>query len=325
MKICFDYLMAAHCAETINNHKLVLLCIIKAYQECIPFLEQGFYSPILIKILLRCHSCLQLHATEFEEERVKGLADFLVPITYYLVDQLLKKENSDSNALIGKIFQETTSLINITSSSVDTRILSSATIESNLIGYNFKIPQAKAKKGSSNFYADFGYHGVLALGKSVSAGLQARKLFDLFFEQLEITMVKYKIQMPNADLQKKMLTSRRSLDTITSLKDIYGLFLLAGPEAVIQELLRFKKNPRYVEIVSEVIHWSFEKEWYDPAIRFSYDLEDFLDKRTQSILHMEDLKDDASHDRKEIIVKRKKRPLFTIGLKNLDAIKQSGA
>ena len=322
MKICFDFLLAAQCAKSIKNHKIELLCIIKAYQECIPFLEQGLYSPILLKILLQCHSGLQMHASEFEGDRVKGLADFLVPVTYYLVDQLLKTEDPASNSLIGKIFQETTALINISTSSVDTRILSSASIESNLIGYNFKIPPVKTKKASSHYYADYGYHSVLALGKSVSAGLQVRRLFDVFFEQLELVMIKYKIPMPSADLQKKMMTSKRSLDTTTSLKDIYGLFLLSGPEIVIQELAKFKKNPRYVEILSEVIQWSFEKDLFDPAIRFSYDLEDLVDKRTQAMLHMQELIDDANHDRKEIIVKRKKRPLFAIGQKNMDALKQ---
>ena len=134
-------------------------------------------------------------------------------------------------------------------------------------------------------------------------------------------MIKYKIQAGNNEAAKK-ISPKRVLDSITSLKDIYCLFLLCGPEGVIQELARFKKNPRYTEIISEIIQWCFEKDLYDAAVRFSYDLEDWIDKRNQSILHMQELVDDSAHDRKEIVVKRKRHHLFTVSQKKIELVKQ---
>ena len=67
-----------------------------------------------------------------------------------------------------------------------------------------------------------------------------------------------------------------------------------------------------MEIVSELITWCVEKENFDAAIKISNEVEDWVDKRTQTILRMDELLEDVATQKRDIIFKRRKRSLFWV-------------
>ena len=123
-------------------------------------------------------------------------------------------------------------------------------------------------------------------------------------------------QKPNTPEEPKVetrpiLAPRRILEQQTTLKDIYATFFTCGPEWTLQELSRFKKNPRYLEFAAHVLEWAFSRESFEHVVRFSNEIEDWLDKRAQTFGKWEDVLG-PGEGYKEILIKRKKRNLFAL-------------
>eukprot|EP00842_Homolaphlyctis_polyrhiza_P000831 jgi/Hompol1/1749/HPOL_000005-RA len=95
-----------------------------------------------------------------------------------------------------------------------------------------------------------------------------------------------------------------------------------------QELIRFKKNPRYVEIVTRIVEWCLDRDLVEAALRISADTEDWLDKRTQTIVQM-DMMADEGDTKREVVIKRRKRHLFATDkkliLENVKSTKAAAA
>ncbi|KAI8900663.1 hypothetical protein BC833DRAFT_618315 [Globomyces pollinis-pini] len=328
LKFCQHLLICIDCLDYAEIPRLAMLCVIKIHQQLQPFLYNDINNPFIVHTLLKCHKILLERSNAFDNDRSKGLREILVPISYHLVRALIAFGNI---ALAAQVSFDAVSLITISTYSADNKIVNSNTIETTNLGYVYKPHKGKSKRGSTNYLLEFGYHGKLAVIKPAKTGLPFnRKQFDIFYEHMEVLMAKYKAIAPSQldnPQAKKMTIMRKVLDGITSLKEIYLLYTVAGPETTVQELSKFRKNPRYVELIYHIVTWCIEKESIEIAIRLSVELEDWIDKRTQILIRMDELQDDVMHHRKEIVIKRRRRQLFATDKTALfDAIKtkQSG-
>ncbi|KAJ3311993.1 hypothetical protein HDV04_003489 [Boothiomyces sp. JEL0838] len=297
-ELCRDFLIASECAKYTGQPTLEILCVVKLYQEILPFLKTDIYTPFILNILVKCHDTLLKQSGAFENDKSKGLREFLVPVTFHLVTRLIELGNV---TLAAQIAYDTNSLINISTYSADIKIINSNMMETSLLGYIYKPHKGKAKRSSSNYLAEFGYLGRLAVTKPSKFGVSFhRKQFDMFYELMEVLMVKHKAIPPSLmnDPNVKKNVSRKTLDSTTTLKDIFTLFITAGPETTMQELTKFRKNPRYVEIVTRIVSWCIEKDSIETAIRLSLELEDWVDRRD----HVRGREGDKKDDTRRVVV-----------------------
>jgi cell fate (sporulation/competence/biofilm development) regulator YlbF (YheA/YmcA/DUF963 family) len=312
LRICRDFLLAAECCRKCDNSKLELLCILRIFEKLQPFLLKNSKPPIVVHILYRCHEALLRLYSVFGEDTPKGMKDYLVPIAYHLVQALVEHSNYH---LALQISYETVTLINVVAHNIDNRIMNSSHFETSVLGYQFKPHKGKAKRGSAQYLFEFGFHGLLAVTKSHKVGLSiTRKQFDVFYEQVELMLIKTKaaLSLTDPNQKKNLYVNRKSLDNFTTLRELYQLYASSGPETTMQELNKFRKNPRYVELVSEILSWCLEKEQLDVVVKIANEVEDWVDKRTQVILRMDELMQDSVSQKKDIVIKRRKRPLFAL-------------
>ncbi|KAI8924921.1 hypothetical protein BC831DRAFT_550996 [Entophlyctis helioformis] len=327
LRACRDLLLAAELARQINDSPLLLLCALKAYQNLMPFILFDVPCAFVVHVLMLCHEIVLGNAAAFENDKNKGLRDFFVPITYHLVRRLIER---DSFNIASQVSQESMQLINMSACTVEQRILNSASIEQSWLGYVFKPKRLRGNHTKSHYYAEFVFHAKVAVSNEPSKGVsQPRRPFDVLYEYLDVTMAqnsqlvaKLNTSRPDIHGSRTALTApdpapskrptvlhRKSLDMQTCLKDIYVLFATCGPEAIMQELIRFKKNPRYIEIVTRLVEWCLDRDLIEAALRVSTDIEDWVDKRTQTIVLIDQMADEGEAKR-DVTIKRRKRHLF---------------
>jgi hypothetical protein len=316
-----DLLVAAECSKECGIPTLELLCVLKIFEQLQPFLDNDELSPVVIHMLLHCYQTLIRASTCFEEDRPKGLGDYLVPVSYRLIKYFLQKGNGD---MAVKIASETTCLIHTSVHVINNRILNSSQFESSVLGLSFKPEKGKAKRGSAQYLLEFGFHGMLALTKTPKLGLTpSRKLFDMFYEQIELLLAKSKLNLDFSDAGERK-NNRKVFDNSTSLRELYNMFSSAGPESTFHELGRFKKNSRYIELVSELATWCYENDNPDAVLRIATETGDWIDKRTQIILRMNELLEDSVSRKKDIVIKRRRRSLFDLHTAaHIEAFKQT--
>jgi hypothetical protein len=308
-----NYMICAESAKLNGGSKLELLCSIKSFEELKPLIENNSDMPFVIYLLIRCHESIMRNASEFANDQSKGIRYYLVPIAYYLIQKFIQL---GEHSMAAKIAYDTISIITLTSYSADVKILNSNAVESNLLGYLYRPYKGKGKRNSTILLQDHGFHNRIAITKNVHTGLTLQaKPFDLFYEKIEMFLVQNKILLPSNSSDpnsKKGFTSKKYLDSFTTLRDIYLLFLVNGVEMTLTELGKFKKNARYIEILVHLITWCLEKDYLDYVIKVSNEIDEFMDKRAQAILRCDELLLDLVQLKKDILVKRRKRILFTI-------------
>ena len=328
LRACRDLLMAAELSKTINDNQLLLMCAMKAYQKLLPFVLFDIPCAFVLHVLLNCHEIILKNSISFENDRVKRLREFFVPLSYHTIRRLQER---DFCALAVRLAEESIQLINTVSSSTDLRIFNSISVEQAWVGYPLKSKKLIGNQAKMHYYMEFLLQGKMAVSNNPRIGFDhVRKHFDVLYEYLETSIVKNSqivsklvhvsqhdlgvfpnaITVPEASISKKpQILQRKTLDMQASMKDVFTVFSTSGPDATVQELFRFKKNPRYVELISKVIEWCLEKDFLEAAVRISVDFEDWADKRIQSIINLDFLTEDAGSKR-EVTIKRRKRPIF---------------
>ena len=147
----------------------------------------------------------------------------------------------------------------------------------------------KGENGSQNALAssEFSFHETLAGTKNWKTGYnQAKNPLDEFCEYLEgeSVMLNNKANAQNLAISQRSLekreVQRKVLDSSTTIRDlIVALEVSQAPEAVYYELLRFRKNPRYLELCNLVIFWACKAGYVDLASKLGFELEEWLSRR----------------------------------------------
>ncbi|KAK5665978.1 hypothetical protein QVD99_007595 [Batrachochytrium dendrobatidis] len=329
LRACRDLLLAVELAKHICDGQLQLLCAFKIYQNLWPFIQFDIKCAFVQHVLMNCHEILMANIPNAREDCTNVLEYFFVPVTHHLLNGL---KNCANYPLIVKVVQESLQLVQLIEHAVETKISNSAAIEQAWLGHTFKPKRLGGNHTKSHYYSEFAFQGKVAVLKDNKKGVaQSRKKSEIFSEYLEVTLAQNsqlvsKLNQSQFNLhdsrvgpaypenlssKRPMILHRKSLDTHTCLKDIFILFATCGPEATMQELMRFKKNPRYIEIVSNIMQWCVEKELYDAAFRIGTEVEEWIDKRNQTIVLIDQLAENTESS-KDVLIKRRRRHLFSI-------------
>jgi hypothetical protein len=143
---------------------------------------------------------------------------------------------------------------------------------------------SRRKSNATMAHFDQSHHTLLALRKQPLQGYQTtRKKLDILYEYLDscISHCTY--------LSRSLLLSsdKKSLDSITTIRDIYNILWSSGPDSILIELSRFKKNPRYLELISKCAEWCVDHGYWDTVVKISSDVFDWLEVRNRYILNFE--------------------------------------
>ncbi|KAJ3041193.1 hypothetical protein HDV00_009731 [Rhizophlyctis rosea] len=178
-----------------------------------------------------------------------------------------------------------------------------------------------ARKGAGTWAAEFSHHALLAVSDDPIRGYQSlhRGVVEEICEFLEVVVAttvasawgtgvaagsplqatSSQFAPPPTPDEKPILPTniappRKSLDTNTTIKELYTVAITAGSDVVLQDLTRFKKHPRYVELVARNVEWTL---WglgaAESAARTCTDVEEWLERRNQGLLRMDEIEEEG--------------------------------
>ncbi|KAJ3240711.1 hypothetical protein HDU81_002902 [Chytriomyces hyalinus] len=301
-----DFLVAAHVSKNICDWNLLLSTSVKMIACLLPFFEFGVETPFAVHSMIVAHECIIL----CEQEKV-SLDPSLVTSMYrglilHLVSRLLQwKEYS---AVI-RIANDGLKYLSMRGAIHESPIHNSAAIEHQWTGL---MPRTKRyatnqkKNVILNIQADNVYQLIVATSANPKIGYSAtRKRIEVLREQLEFIVCHCSFS-----LKPPTPYERRYLDQQTSLKEIYHVLISCGPEVLIQELAKFKKNPRYLEIISKCVQWSLKRGFIDQTLKICNDTLDWLTLRTRFLATATDVMEEGDNPAKEALLVRVRRTLY---------------
>jgi hypothetical protein len=236
------------------------------------------------------------------------VADYLEPVSLLVASRLfIWREYS----MAIKFSDDCLSFFSSLTGTVDLRILNSQYLEHHWTG---APPRAKKiqyvssthrKNVIAAAHAENAYHAIVAVGKTPLQGyMDRRKKIDIVCENLECIIAQCMVMLrPIGHLHE-----RRSLDTHTSIKELYLVFSSVSVDSLLSDLAKFKKNPRYIEMVTLVVEWSFQRGQNDTVIRICNEMLEWLTIRNRYIQNPLIAWEDSEFKRE--IFTRKKKPLF---------------
>ncbi|KAI8916280.1 hypothetical protein EDD86DRAFT_273112, partial [Gorgonomyces haynaldii] len=310
-------MIASSCAKTIGEHHLELLCAMHMYHHMQPFL----INEIANDFCIQCASfAIQIFVTHGDPEDKALIESYIGPLLYHMTARLVKNGHY---LLAYTKFTEIVNQLNAKGVRPETRIPSSILLEQTLLGSVRKIKNIKGQLTRAYCLSEFGFHASAAIKKGPESGLQVNdNLYVRALEEADLLIAMHSQIVPfvpqsekeNQDevvqpTDKPILIGKRILDQQCQLKDLYMVYATSGLEWTLQELQRFKKSPRYVELIGLIIEWLHAKESFDLVIKTANDLDDYLEKRSQTFLKFDEVFD-AGEGYRDVLTKRVRRFVF---------------
>ncbi|KAJ3217009.1 hypothetical protein HDU67_008654 [Dinochytrium kinnereticum] len=296
-----DMMIAMELAAKIGDGTGILSSAFRIASYIVPLFQHGLEVPFAVHALLLAHSSIIANLDELENNRASAVRDVFVPITALLCKRLIAWYEYPSAI---RLAEESLSLINIVIGAADLKILNSSYLEFQWTGYVQKSKNPKAvaiKKGSHH---EFIYHTAIAESLNPNQGYtDIRKRMDIFCEYLESVIAQCN------SIIKNVSAERKAIDAHTSLREIFSVLSSHGPDMVVTEMLRFRKNPRYLEIMVHCADWCMSSRLIESAARICIDTIDWMGMRNK---YMSNVNATWSENavRKEVIQRRKRRNLF---------------
>ncbi|KAJ3328133.1 hypothetical protein HDU76_010540 [Blyttiomyces sp. JEL0837] len=303
-----DLFVALALGEKMQLHQLALLSAVQIARILFPFFDCKVETPFMIHGLLTAHACLLSHSTVLESLDMPDIMwDIFCPTTLYLVNTLLQwKEFSHAF----RIAESSLAFIHSVAGTVDTRIMNSGFLEQSWTGIAPRVKRVRygastRRNIAAGIHSENVHHTLIAVGKNPLLGYTSeRRRIEIFCEKLECIAIQCTFV-----LRQPLVSDRRVLDTHTSLREMYAVLLAAGPEVVLTELIRFKKNPRFLEMIVHCAWWCLNKGLFDQAYKICQDTFEWLNMRNRYILGSAAVTDESGLIR-EIFTKRRRKNLF---------------
>ncbi|KAI8621446.1 hypothetical protein BC830DRAFT_1224679 [Chytriomyces sp. MP71] len=301
-----ELLVAVEVSKRIQNFSLLLRSGVKLATCLLPFSEFSIDTPFVTHALLIAHGCILQCETEkvsLESEEILGL---FKPLLTSLISRLLSwKEYS----AVVRVAEDSIKYINSRAGLFDTSISNSATIEQQWTGL---VPRTKRyamnqkKNIILNIQADNVYQLLVAVSENPQMGYDTnRKRIEILKEGLEFTLC-----FSTLTIKPPIPYEKRYLDQTSSLKEIYHIFAACGIDVTFQELAKYKKNPRYLELVTKCVQWSLSKNVVDQTVKVCYDTFDWLSLRNRFLAFANQVMDEGDNSAKDALIQRRKRSLF---------------
>ncbi|KAJ3158919.1 hypothetical protein HDU86_002088 [Geranomyces michiganensis] len=349
LKCCRELLIALELAKRIDDQRLMLLSSFKCYELLVPLLQNDDVAdpaklqlgsppptplPYVIQVLMLCHTTFMKCSAVLGDDRINGVMDHYAYIAFHLVRRLTARRVPADLARALQVAEEAITTIRSIAgeSSADTRIPSSTTLETEWLGPEHRAAKRRIskKKGKGRaIVTECAYHALLAPTAEYAKGYEdsgSRRLQSMceYFE-VEIGRATLIIPPPGQP------SLRKGLDVVnTSTREIYAVLALSGPDVAIENISRFRKNPRYIEIMALAAGWCLAAgHFIDTAIRICLDAEDWTEKRNYCLLNFDevsgDQNDQATEGKKEgWWNKKKKKGLFADKTAGLAAAAKGG-
>ncbi|KAI8919442.1 hypothetical protein DFJ77DRAFT_529484 [Powellomyces hirtus] len=315
LKCCRELLIALELAKRIEDERLMLLSSFKCYELLVPLLQMddvadptklqlGSSAPVplpyIIQILMTCHTTFIKCSAVLGNDRLNGVIDHYSYLAFHLVRRLTARRMPSDLARAVQIAEEALSLIHsVAGAYSDIRILSSVQLEADWLGPEHRAAKRRIskKKGKGrSIITECAYHALLAPTAEFGKGYnlhRARRL-EAVCEYLDVEIGRATLVIPPPGQP----SARKGLDaTNTTIRDIYAVLALSGPDVAIDNITRFRKNPRYIEIMALAAGWCLAAgNFIDTAIRICLDAEDWTEKRNYCLLKFDELAADEEED-----------------------------
>lgn len=279
LNACQILCTAIELAEMAGDINLQLVSASKCMDHLHPLVSDDGIGSFTTGCIFLVHRALTNSIHSLENERVKGLLEYFVPATQLLLRALTHAKHYGEAA---RVCDSSLSYIRKHVAIKELKVLNSNLWEQS-------VGLQKSEIGSQNALAssEFSFHETLAGTKNWKAGYnQVMNPLDEFCEYLEAESVLFrnKVDAQNVILSQRSLEKReiqrKVLDSSTTVRDLFvALELSQAPEAVYYDLLRFRKNPRYLELCHLVINWACRAGCVDLASKLCFELEEWLSKR----------------------------------------------
>ncbi|KAJ3180267.1 hypothetical protein HDU87_002146 [Geranomyces variabilis] len=336
LKCCRELLIALELAKRIEDQRLMLLSSFKCYELLVPLLQNDDVAdpamlqlgsqpptplPYVVQVLMLCHTTFIKCSAVLGNDRVNGVMDHYAYIAFHLVRRLTARRVPADLARAVQVAEEALSIIRSIAgeASSDIKIPSSTTLEAEWLGPEHRAAKRRIskKKGKGRaIVTECAYHALLASTAEHAKGFEnhgSRRLEAMceYFD-VEIGRATLIIPPPGQPALRKGLDSAS-----TSTRDIYAVLALSGPDIAIENITRFRKNPRYIEIMALAAGWCLAAgHFIDTAIRICLDAEDWTEKRNYCLLNFDEVAGDhneaqAAEGKKEgWWNKKKKKGMF---------------
>ncbi|KAJ1554769.1 hypothetical protein HK405_004107, partial [Cladochytrium tenue] len=269
-------LMALQIAEAIKDIPSICTTTARIYTCLKPFIDEGIPTAFSVRALELVHGSLCTHLPHAPElEQVTILHKVFAPLSVRLSNQLA---HWGQYARALKFAEESIKLIALLRGQTDLRIMNSQYLEQQWVGAassNRKIRYGgdSLKNRFISAFNENSYHGVLATGKNPALGYEAeqRKELSDILEALEALAAQC-----HFILKPAVVFDKRNLDSHTSVKDLFTSLYIMGPDSVANDLMRFRKNPRYLELVCITAEWTLSQGHFPSAVKICQDVLEWL-------------------------------------------------
>ncbi|KAJ3163868.1 hypothetical protein HDU88_006207 [Geranomyces variabilis] len=314
LKCCRELLIALELAKRIEDQRLMLLSSFKCYELLVPLLQNDDVAdpaklqlgsrpptplPYVVQVLMLCHTTFIKCSAVLGNDRVNGVMDHYAYIAFHLVRRLTARRAPADLARAVQVAEEALSIIRSIAgeTSSDIKIPSSTTLEAEWLGPEHRAAKRRIskKKGKGRaIVTECAYHALLASTAEHAKGYEnhgSRRL-EAMCEYFDVEIGRATLIIPPPGQP----SLRKGLDAAsTSTREIYAVLALSGPDVAIENISRFRKNPRYIEIMALAAGWCLAAgHFIDTAIRICLDAEDWTEKRNYCLLNFEEVAEEQN-------------------------------
>ncbi|KAI9324120.1 hypothetical protein DFJ73DRAFT_802668 [Zopfochytrium polystomum] len=262
LKAARDLLVALEFARRIRNTQFIVSSAIRILEVLQPLFSFSVGCPFAVHCIFVGHAILCEHLPSHKNvDRAAILKDLLEPFSLQMCRRLVAWKEY---AAAIKFAEDSLQLIASLAGTMDLRIMNSQYIEyqwTGTIPRTKKIKPGGKKTISTIVHNENVHHVILASGKTPLMGYTSvRKKVEIIVEQLECIIVQCTFL-----LRPPQVNDRKILDSHTTMKDLHMALMVSGPESVIIDLARFRKNPRYLEAVGACAEWCLNRGHLESA------------------------------------------------------------
>jgi hypothetical protein len=300
-------LVALNLSKITENRPLEMKSAIMCLNHTISIIRTNPQNSGTISVLSLIHESLMRSIYTLKNNRTQGIIEYLIPTTYYLVKHFTNL----------KMFEQILKTCSETLNTIHRHCVVGDLKVKLLMDERFSktgvAPDSKLKNLNSS--QEFVHHEYFATSDRWNTGYtQEKTAIDDFCEYLELQIVTSCYKLPlylesslvNDALKKEL--ARRSLDSQPSIKEIRILFEnCQSPDVVFHEILKLRKNSRFIEIASMIARWGISIGNFEQASKICADIEDWSSKRN-FILSTRNLSPEEAQ-KWEALVKKKKNLL----------------
>ncbi|KAJ3391516.1 hypothetical protein HDU84_005891 [Entophlyctis sp. JEL0112] len=303
---CSRLMVAAEILKLIGNFEWLLDTVAKIFARIFPFFKLGIDTPFALHTLLIMHGHILLCENAKVSLDSSDTLNIFVPLVTVLINRLTNRKEYSTAIYIA---DQSLKYLNSRGTPFNTSINNSATIELEWTGFVTRTKRYAANQRKNmllNIQSENLHHIIVAVTHNYRIGYaEKRKKLEIFRESLE-----YTLEYCATLMKPPVITERRFFDASTTLKEIFKSFVNFGVDFVYSEMSKFKKNPRYLEIITYCAQWALVKGGHETVIKICSEVFEFLAIRNVFLTNASQLTENGENSEKKQILQRKKRPLF---------------